>query len=667
MKLRFRHKKFILFILSFLVFISSFVNFSFINKDYSDNLVIVIDVSGSMRSADSNQSAIDFAILLADIHQNKDRKIGFVAYDEDIMLAISPTFITDFNAEDIHNQLKNLTYTRNTDLGLGLTQAIQWLSNNDEIILLSDGEIDLLKSVRKRTDAQNKADQHSALQTAKEKNILIHPLILQTNQKTDMDAMASLASETGGRAFFLDSKNPLLPQFLSAYAQTQGLLLSKVATVQADETKLTRTIQLPYIDYTESLDFILFSSSRLQDCQYNDASSARINNNQNFTVISQASTSLAKQSILVSSVKQTPVDIFTLKRLSLLPVLSYEKDVFHATIVDPDTKQLLPNNEPLPVQVSILDSGKTIDTLLLTPEKNGAYNGDYTIPFGKKYTAIVSVTIENGILTGNTLSLPLHLPTLHANPTDPLLLEKEASLALDLSPFFSYAGTEPLTYSIQDSSLSTSATTFDKNTLVLEKPKAIQNGFIEITAIDIYGSTATNRIPITIQTPIINYIMPILALTLLLIALILLLILFYRRKVKHHFTGMFAGRLIRTTHGRDCPDLVWLPDTLTKKSNVTLQGLFTILNITETIPEAKHIHFVAQEDDEVLFWHNTNCIVLVESKTVHRNQKFLLHNNNRLTIIFEDATTELELYYRDNPSFSAHHGNRQLQVHMKRS
>lgn len=643
----------------------SLFNYSFINKDNSDDLIVVLDISGSMRNADPEQSVIDFALLLANIQQNKNKKIGFVAYDEDIILAIEPTLITDFNIEHINNQLKNLIYNKNTDLGLGLMQGIEWLDSSGEILLLSDGEIDLLKSVRNRTDAQNKSDQSNVIKKAKEKNIPIYPLILQTNQQVDMNAMASLASETGGRAFFLDSKNSLLPQLLSAYAQTQGLLLSKVGTVQADEVKQTRTIQLPYIDYTESLDFILFSSSRLQDCQYNDASSARIHINDRFTDIIQASTTLSQQSILVSSANQTPIDIFTLKRLSILPVLSYEKNTFVASIVDPNTKQLLPNSEPLPIQVSILDAGKTVDTLLLTPEKKGTYRGEYDIPFGEKYTAIVSVAIEDSLLTGNTLSLPRQLPTLSATSIDPLFFDKEPTITLNLSSFFSYNGIEPLTYSINDSSFSSSTVIINSNDLLLEKPKSIQDGFISITATDSYGSTATNRISITIQTPIFYYFVLIFFLILLIIALILLLLFLYRRRVKNYFSGMFSGYFIHTTHGRDCPNLVWLPDTLAQKSKITLQELLSMLNIKEIIPEAKNFHFVAQQNEEILFWHNTNCNVLVESKTIHRNQKFLLHNNNRLTIIFEDATTELELNYIKNPSFSSLNGNRQLQVHMK--
>lgn len=636
----------IIIFLVFFILLSSFGHAAATTSLAITDTIVLIDVSGSMKSPDPNKDTLQFACLIADLFQNEPTQVGFVAFHEDIVLSIAPTAITDFNIESIKDQIKKLSYTKNTDLGLGLKAAVDLLgsASSGQIILLSDGETQLVKDTRSRSNQNNKDDQETAIAFCAAQNVPIHAFVLDTGIAADMDATATLTEGSGGTTHLLDTKASLLPQYLSAYAESQGLSLSKVSDFQSDGSEQIFDVELPYIEYMQGLNYLFFSSASIDSCSYNDASTARISIEKRYASIHGASDTLDAQQVAVQASSGATVELYTLKRLNFIPLLSYdtENHELNVRLLDPVNQETISGAVDLPVKVTVHEGKTALDTLTLTHDRE-VYRRPYKASHAGEFTAVANISIDGQTIKSERINLPSILPAPTAVPANTLTVSKNGTLAIDPRDYFEYSDKDDLQYSLVDSNLTGSVRTEDGR-IILDKPGLTDDGYLLIEAKDPYGQTASNQVPIKVTLSTLVIVASIIA-ALLLLAALTILLLNWRRGKRAFFDGAFAGHFIATRHGRDLPEFICLKDVLRKKSRLTLQELFTLANVTESLPEARNINFRAQANGEIMFSHATNCKVLVESETIHRGQKFMLRYGNRVFIFFEDDSTELELQY----------------------
>lgn len=656
-----------IFFISIVFFFSSFSRLAYARASEKESTTIVlIDISGSMKASDPNQDTLQFAQLLVDLHQNEKHKIGFIAFHENIELLIEPVLITDFNIESIKKELETLNYHKNTDLGLGLKTAADILKDaSGQMILLSDGETELIKANQMRSNSDNQSDQLSALDFCVSNQIPIHSFILQTVNQMDMNNTSSLAEKTGGVSRVLDPSAALLPQYLSAYAGSQNLSFSKLSSLKSDGQKQTIEVDLPFIEYIQNLDYVLLSSSPLDSCEYNDASSARISLGNTYSSIHKASDTLSTQKIALKAPENTQIDAYSLKKIHFIPLLSYSEtdQAFQVRIIAPDTKETIVGNTPLPVKVSIYKGKELQDTLSLDYE-NQIYTRSYSPHSKEELDAIAAVSIDQEEIKSEKITLPTLLPGPKAIPAERLIFKKSDKIVIEPSDYFDYSGSEKLTYKLLESDIPGVFSQADGK-IALSQASIIKDGFILLEASDPYGQTAENKIPVSIHISQGIIIASVIAAALA-IAALLLFLLGWLRKKRHYFNGVLTGNFIATHHGKDLPEFFCMQDILSKETKITLKDIFDLAGVTESLPEAVNIHFKAQANNEILFRHTSNCKILVESETVHRNQKFSLRYGNRIFIFFEDDSTELEIQYLQANTVKGD-GNRRVSIKMSRN
>lgn len=139
-------------------------------------IVFLFDSSSSMNTQDKERTAID-AVRQAVYSVPTNYQIGFVAYHTGIQLVIP--FGEDLGQWD--TQLESITYSGYTNAGEGLYQAIKLFSEKSgidrSIILLTDGEIDM-------PDRQQKEDSRilyeKMLWEAREKGIKLYIIAIGT-------------------------------------------------------------------------------------------------------------------------------------------------------------------------------------------------------------------------------------------------------------------------------------------------------------------------------------------------------------------------------------------------------------------------------------------------------------------------------------------------------
>lgn len=145
------------------------------------DIIFVVDASGSMRSNDSNGIALEMVKAFIDTSQIENTRIGFVAYNDQVISATAPIEIANApEREALKALISNIKYSGNTDIGLGLTCAyglIQKAEDRDAIlVLVSDGVSDLAGSVTGRTLEQSNQELEQIVQQCRMEEIPIYTI-----------------------------------------------------------------------------------------------------------------------------------------------------------------------------------------------------------------------------------------------------------------------------------------------------------------------------------------------------------------------------------------------------------------------------------------------------------------------------------------------------------
>ena len=112
------------------------------------DIIFVIDCSGSMKTNDVSRMGLSMVQAFVDTVQAEDIRIGYVAYNDSILSYSAPKSIAlAEEREALKEEIGAITYSRDTDIGLGVSYACELLSaekNTRKImVLISDGETDL--------------------------------------------------------------------------------------------------------------------------------------------------------------------------------------------------------------------------------------------------------------------------------------------------------------------------------------------------------------------------------------------------------------------------------------------------------------------------------------------------------------------------------------------
>lgn len=237
----------------------------------SCDIVFALDISGSMKKTDENRTAIEAIKLMADICDKGDR-IGLVAYNDTIAYSLPLTPLNNTEEkEKLKEQISQITYQGETDMGLGMKQAVELLGqqeNNREklVILLSDGKTDLEHSSTGRTLEQSQADLEQAVQQAQKQHISIHTIAFANEYLDNTDYLTVLAADTKGTSQIAASPlnlNQMISEILFLYKPGKNTGTQVINFTQEEQQitlKLTK-------DQVKQLYIELLSTEKIQDIQ----------------------------------------------------------------------------------------------------------------------------------------------------------------------------------------------------------------------------------------------------------------------------------------------------------------------------------------------------------------------------------------------------------------
>ena len=228
----------VLFWFLFLTLLSACVTYASDLTPAGIDLVLVLDVSGSMLRSDPDYHCRQAALaLVQDLAKIPSSRVAVTSFSDQLVLSSSLTSLdSPAGLSAVSDCLHAVTYTRgDTDIGLAMQRAADLLlqeSGPDHarcILLLTDGEIDLPKAANEE-DAENESLTKVlvAVEDSIDSNIVIHTVMLDPTGALDPSLCRYMADRTGGSSVITADSSSLSDIFhtVSEYARSQASVLT---------------------------------------------------------------------------------------------------------------------------------------------------------------------------------------------------------------------------------------------------------------------------------------------------------------------------------------------------------------------------------------------------------------------------------------------------------
>lgn len=244
MRLREKYRRFIIgFVICIFICLNCKADMALASEDTEKDIDIVfaLDISGSMKKTDENRTAIEAIKMMTDICDENDR-IGVVAYNDTIAYSFELTNLRDQEQiRQLKNMVDTIEYGGETDIGLGMKQAVEMLGTQEEkreklVILLSDGKTDLEQSTTGRTLEQSEEDLNQAVAQAEKENIVVHTIGFANEYLENTDYLAIISANTQGTTHIAASPlqlNQIINQIICSYKEGQNTL-TKVIDINGE-------------------------------------------------------------------------------------------------------------------------------------------------------------------------------------------------------------------------------------------------------------------------------------------------------------------------------------------------------------------------------------------------------------------------------------------------
>lgn len=211
------------------------------DEEYSYEVVLLIDSSGSMKYADPARISMEAAEAFAYYYPSEAAyfNISVVLYNTDVQTVVRSVDVSKTNGMDsfqatmteIGSKAPGEKYngftlwTGETDIGGAIVEAEKILSsskaNTKAVLLFTDGKIDLDNNPAVTTDAeiQSKDNSISSADKFGKDNIPMYTVGLNFNNGVDKDFLQDLAKRSEGEYRVCTSAEELMPFFQDIYAK----------------------------------------------------------------------------------------------------------------------------------------------------------------------------------------------------------------------------------------------------------------------------------------------------------------------------------------------------------------------------------------------------------------------------------------------------------------
>ncbi len=629
------------------------------------DVIFVMDYSGSMKSNDPDHMAQGMVKAFVDTVHSADIRIGFVAYNDQLLSAMQPVTVeTNEARQELKALIDKAGYSGNTDIGLGLKYAYDLVSREKErkkaIILISDGESDLTGSVTGRVLEDSLEDtEYVALQCGKE-GIPVYSIAFG-EYDGNTGALEQLSDRTGGQMYPVEDAETLIGILYGIFENNTDFSIEKITDgiYAAGEQNIRIRLDEPYVD---ELDVLLVSPQTVGPVsvsygeQQTEATGLK-----NYAVakIGNTDSRVKELAVRTETAKNQELQVYLIAYRNLTPVLSVETSVN--------------KNSPLVCQLYFKDTGGNI----IADEgfyKNFSWeftfsgNGEAEMPDGEIRDGIIRGEIIPGHAgtyylegrlddhMGRAVFPPVEIRVINRSPEGGLpdspgytVLSGEQRIRLD--EYFSDPDGDATEYAL-DSAGDPSAKAEIQGRELVFRPEKSGTGTIRLLVSD---GEDTYEYPYTIE------VVPLWkaywwAEALVAAAVLALVWKLVHKPVpelekleaetkKNHFAGKLDAYFTVQPEGDgEIPPLSFQMHRV--KGNRTSLG-----SLLEEYPEAcsalelDKVFLVADEDRRMILCHTSNASVMVGSSIICRQIQYSVSFGDVVYITSEDGAYDLEIHY----------------------
>lgn len=628
----------------------------------SQNVIIVMDYSGSMISHDRQGNLPNIMAAILETLEGEDIHIGFVAYNDTILTnyPLTPLGGGD-GVEQLKITMENTPYEGETDIGLGLRTAYQMLegiSGGKSILLLSDGETDLKVSTEGRSKEDSEKDIEEVIRLCQESEITISTVGFgeQSNKKQ----LEVISERTKGQSYNVSVPGELVTVLSNIFFSKLSISVKELGTsvYGAGTQKITYKGS-----NADSIRIFLLSESQLKGIEIIDQyaqktielpedsfTAAQIENEQsNFTI---SFTTKEQQKVWVYAIEERKVVPFVRwpdgihindgstfvvnfgreESNSFLEDYEVDKLDWEAVMVSKDTRegtpiQLTVKQNELSGTVYFKDAGE----YMLNIRGRGGIGDRYVCP---------KITAENS-LPESSMTQTIELFTFSGEKT------------IDLQEYIVDSDGDRLTYTLQQVPSDVIEATLENSKLTISPVKR-GSGEIRLLASDGEG-----RLAIGLFVKINGLweaCFPVLIL--LLVICVFISWRMYRKKqeaiplpvrIEEKTGGSFTGKLnahfTRLPEGiEEVPPLSFSLYPIREKK-IVLKDMFAAYPELVTMLELDKIFFFPAESREMIFYQESDLTVMVGNSLVCRRMQYMISYGNVIYITSKDGKCELEVHY----------------------
>ncbi len=270
------------------------------NKEMSYEIVMLIDVSGSMNLADPQRISIESAKAFAYLYPyNADFfNISVVLYNTDVLTAVESVNISEekgmqtyqtcldtigkLGQKGEYNGFVCWDNARDTDIGLAMMQSKQILAKSKAdkkaVLLFTDGKIDLDKNPLVVSPAEKQSEQNSydCAEYYASSNIPVYTVGLNRNNGVDGVFMQKLADMTGGDYQACKSADELTELFWDIYGFFTNSTTNSDTTIIVQPNVETKHKVNIFGQAISEANLILFSSTVIKSYKVTNPNGAVI-------------------------------------------------------------------------------------------------------------------------------------------------------------------------------------------------------------------------------------------------------------------------------------------------------------------------------------------------------------------------------------------------------
>ena len=219
---------------------NGFVAYSAEARDGID-AILILDTSGSMRTADRERTALEAAQLFIDMLETRNSRVGIIGFTNVLNPVVPLTPVATLQERDeLRRTISGLQYGGWTDIGLALRAAAEMMltqgdpENSPLIILFTDGDIELGPAQNLRTDAMSYEDAWWAVEAMAGINVPIYTIGLNYHGAVNINFLRSIADQTMARSYIVDQAAALPMIFSEIFASHIRTSITEIAEFIAE-------------------------------------------------------------------------------------------------------------------------------------------------------------------------------------------------------------------------------------------------------------------------------------------------------------------------------------------------------------------------------------------------------------------------------------------------